>query len=336
MLPINTLDPAQRKIANALRWLPHLYHMPISLARHTYTNLDRLLGLTKLDIAKVETTSFTLEDDFNLRIRRYDDQPEQSNKPALIYFHGGGCAIGGLDSHDRFCRLMAKQSKVVVLSVDYGLGPERGFPHSIIDAISAYNLIIANAEHWQLNRDLIGVGGDSAGAYLASHIALSYSGLTHEKLTTRALHRPVFYFLMYPMVDLRAQSDSYFQAHNSMLLTPKLMLYFRKHFMANSSVSFSDPLVSPVLFKDRLAEAFSGTPTYIMTLEHDPLKDEGIAFANSISHSPYVTHEHIDDSMHGFIHIAKVSDRANALCHHLADQVKHMTQSNSEPKHHAL
>ena len=48
--------------------------------------------------------------------------------PALVYYHGGGWVIGGLDSHDAVCRSLANKSGAAVLSVDYRLAPEHPFP----------------------------------------------------------------------------------------------------------------------------------------------------------------------------------------------------------------
>ena len=46
--------------------------------------------------------------------------------PVVIYGHGGGFLHGSIASHDSFCRLWAKNTRMLIVSVDYRMAPEWG------------------------------------------------------------------------------------------------------------------------------------------------------------------------------------------------------------------
>jgi acetyl esterase len=84
---------------------------------------------------------------------------------ALVWFHGGGWAVGGIDEHDPFARAIANRADCAVLSVDYRLAPEHPYPAAIEDCWAA--------TEWACGRfDRVAVGGDSAGGNLAAAVAL--------------------------------------------------------------------------------------------------------------------------------------------------------------------
>ena len=49
-------------------------------------------------------------------------------KPVIVYYHGGGWVLGSLETHDGTCRRLADGADAVVVSVDYRMGPEDRFP----------------------------------------------------------------------------------------------------------------------------------------------------------------------------------------------------------------
>src|SRR5262245_24715592 len=92
--------------------------------------------------------------------------------PVLMFFHGGGFVICDLDSHCRQCRSLANQSGCVVVSVDYRLAPEHKFPAAPDDAYAATQYVAEHADEFGIDPKRIAVGGDSAGANLATVVAL--------------------------------------------------------------------------------------------------------------------------------------------------------------------
>ena len=89
----------------------------------------------------------------------------------LVYFHGGGFVTGDLDRHDLLCSQLAIDARCAVVSVDYRLAPEHKFPAAVDDAYIATSWVHENAEEIGVDHTRIAVGGDSAGATLATVVA---------------------------------------------------------------------------------------------------------------------------------------------------------------------
>lgn len=86
----------------------------------------------------------------------------------IVYLHGGGWSIGGLDSHDRLCRLLAAGSGEAVLALDYRLAPEHRWPAAVDDAVAALRWIAGRPAELDEAPRRIAVAGDSAGGTLAA------------------------------------------------------------------------------------------------------------------------------------------------------------------------
>src|SRR5690606_5094563 len=94
------------------------------------------------------------------------------NAPAVIFFHGGGFVLGDLDSHDIVCRQICQESACMVIAIDYRRAPEHKFPAAVIDAIDATAWVRAHAAELGIDADRIALAGDSAGANLATVVAI--------------------------------------------------------------------------------------------------------------------------------------------------------------------
>jgi acetyl esterase len=92
--------------------------------------------------------------------------------PVLVFSHGGGYMLGNLDTHDRICRLLARQSGWAVLAVDYSLAPEKKFPVQPDQVFAVLRHVAGHGQAWGLDPGRIAVGGDSAGAHLSLGAAL--------------------------------------------------------------------------------------------------------------------------------------------------------------------
>jgi acetyl esterase len=215
-----------------------------------------------------------------------------------LYFHGSGSVIGSIHTHDRFCRYLAKHGNMNIISADYRLSPEYKFPTPIYDAIDAWNYIHDNHKVLNIHPKYIGVGGDiaGAGAYLACLIGLN---ALQTELAVQSKVKPLFQFLLYPMFDLQGLTESYRRFNRQLLLPRDLMDYFRQHYL-NSLDEAALPLVSPLLTND-----ISESPdSYILTLGFDPLRYDGMAYAERLKAADITTyHEHYADCMHGFISV---------------------------------
>jgi acetyl esterase len=318
------LEAKQLMVAKLLSLAP-LYKLPITIFRYVFLVMDRMLGLTKIAMDKIvdltiavstynrsDATVISNKAHINSTINIRGYYPS-ANKPqkTLVYFHGGGSVIGSINTHDRFCRYLAKHGKMNIISVGYRLAPEHKFPTPICDAIEAWNYINDNHQQLNINPQHIGVGGDSAGGYLACIIGLNS---LQSALPVQSKVKPTFQFLIYPMVDLQGLTESYQGFNKHLLLTRDLMDYFKQHYL-HSLDEVTLPLVSPLQAKD-----ISESPkSYILTLGFDPLRDDGIAYAQRLTAAGINTHhQHYDDCMHGFISITKLSARAKQATHNIA------------------
>ncbi|MEW5817872.1 MAG: alpha/beta hydrolase fold domain-containing protein [Spirochaetota bacterium] len=109
-------------------------------------------------------------------VRLYDPGGTNATLPLLVFFHGGGWVAGSVDTHDYLSRFLAEKSGVVVISVEYGLAPERRFPDTVKECVDAVTWLSQNGKQWGLDTARIAIGGDSAGIL---HTCKVYDGVTH-------------------------------------------------------------------------------------------------------------------------------------------------------------
>ncbi len=101
-----------------------------------------------------------------LRVRVYRPR-DDAGLPGLLYLHGGGFMLGGVESHDTLCRLLAREAGAAVVSVDYRLAPEHRFPVPVEECIFACDWLAEHGPEIGVDVSRLAVGGDSAGANLA-------------------------------------------------------------------------------------------------------------------------------------------------------------------------
>ena len=99
--------------------------------------------------------------------RIYRPKNNNTNLPCLIYMHGGGWIIGDLDSHDGVCVDIALDGESQVISLDYGLSPENKFPKALYQCHEIFNEVFQNADAFNIDKNRLSIGGDSAGGNLA-------------------------------------------------------------------------------------------------------------------------------------------------------------------------
>ena len=105
-------------------------------------------------------------------VRLYDPSGSDGLLPCLVFIHGGGWIVGDLDTNDRTLRVLALESGVRILSVDYPLAPEHPFPEGLDACLGVVRWVRENGAGWGLDPDRLAVGGDSAGGNLALATAL--------------------------------------------------------------------------------------------------------------------------------------------------------------------
>ena len=277
-------------------------------ARVFYAAGRTLLQPEPQDVAEVKNLSAPgPHGDIPLRFYRgKNTQPEQA-LPCLIYYHGGGWVLGDLDSHDTVCRRLANQTDGCVVSVDYRMAPEHVFPAAVDDSAAAVRYVAAQAGVLGIDASRLAVGGDSAGGNLAAVMALMARDGT--------LPRIVFQLLIYPATDLAGTSNAYRRITEGYPLTASTMVWFRNLYLRNEA-DWYDWRASPL----RAASLKGTAPAMVITCAHDPLSDEGIAYAKRLEQeSVRVMHTHFSDQIHGFLTMGKFIKASN-IAHDLSSQ----------------
>ncbi len=224
-----------------------------------------------------------------LRVRIYRPAGSVSRLlPAILYFHGGGWAIGSLEGYDLPCRFFCARSGCAVVAIDYRLVPEHKFPAAVDDAVAAFRWLAAGAIDLGIDPARIVVAGDSTGGTLAAVVAQETRG---------APQPPCLQWLIYPATDLAGRTHSHESCGKGFLLTSADMEWFLGLYLADPAAA-NDPRASPLR-----AEDLSGLPpALVFTAGFDPLRDEGQAYAERLAAAGVKTvHREFDSLIHGFI-----------------------------------
>ncbi|WP_433697654.1 alpha/beta hydrolase [Nocardiopsis sp. CA-288880] len=127
-------------------------------------------------------------------VRVYEPEAGASGA-GLLWIHGGGLVIGQPSQDDRFCSTAARDTGLVVVSVDYRLAPEHPFPAAADDCVAAWDWFQRSCERFGVDADRIVVGGQSAGGGLAACLV--------QRLHDRGGVQPRAQLLGCPMLDDR-------------------------------------------------------------------------------------------------------------------------------------
>ena len=222
-----------------------------------------------------------------------------SGLPGLIYFRGGGFVIGSLDSSDRTCRDLAHLSGRVVVSVDYRLAPEHPFPAAVDDAHAAAKYVVEHASEFGIDAGQVAIGGESAGANLATVAALRSLRSGGPALA--------FQLLVYPLVDFADDSPSMREFADGHFITSDVLLYFERHYLGHVQ-NRQHPDASPLT-----ADLRGLPPAFVITAECDPLRDQGEAYARKLAQAGVpVTTKRYDGMIHPFVSLAGIVDGGRA------------------------
>lgn len=183
-------------------------------------------------------------------------------KARIIFFHGGGFVVGGLESHDSICAEFCGRTGMDVIAVDYRLAPEHVHPAAFDDCLHVYRHF---AEKEATPCLLV---GDSAGGTLAASVA-------DASLATR--NAPIGQLLIYPALGGDASKGSYIEHANAPMLTRADMAFYGAMRSGGKDLS-KDPTASPLS-----SNHFAGLPpTVIVTAQCDPLADDGRDYRDHI------------------------------------------------------
>ncbi len=303
-----TLDAQLQMILAIRARMPEkeLHELPPPAARRKYRREARVGSGIPEAMAEVRDLEYPAAAG-NQRARLYVP-PGAEEGPLLVYYHGGGFVIGDVETHDAPCRLIAKQARIRVLSVEYRLAPEHPFPAAVEDSLAAYRWARANAAELGAEPGRIAVGGDSAGGNLSAVIA---------QLATAAGEAPQSQILIYPTVESITEWPSLAKFGKGYILTTEDREYFMGNYLPPGTDK-RDPRVAPLLAAD-----LSGLPpAIVLTADFDPLRDEAECYVDALrTAGNEVEHLRIAGMGHGFIHMIGIQDSARTATVQLAEAV---------------
>ena len=242
--------------------------------------------------------------------RLYRPAVQDPAAPVLVYAHMGGGVIGGLETCDAFCSILACCGRCPVISVDYRLAPEHRFPAGLDDMMAAYRWARDNAGRFGAPEGRAAIGGDSMGGNFAAVIP--------QQLKKAGEPQPDLQLLVYPCVDVASETISMNTYADAFPLTRPLMEWFIGHYMG-AEADPSDPRLSPIRETDLSGLA----PAIVITAGFDPLVDQGEAYARHLKDAGVPTVYRCYDSLsHAFTAFTGAVPCAEVACREVAGLVR--------------
>ena len=281
-----------------------LHQLSTATARAQYDKSTLSLDSEGMDVASVKSIQIPCRDGNWIDARLYAPAipaHEGSLLPALLYFHGGGYCVGGLDSHDSLCRALTALTPCCVLSVAYRLAPEHKFPTAVHDAQDAYRWLLPNGSSYGIDTRRIAVGGDSVGGTLATELALA--------AREAGWPQPMLQVLLYPCTSSRQDTGSHTRlAQGYLLEAPTLQWMFNNYLRA--AADRTDWRFAPL----EAADLSNLAPAFIALAEFDPLVDEGMTYAERLKAAGVSTQLKIYEGMtHDFARLGNIVREADLV-----------------------
>ncbi len=187
-----------------------------------------------------------------------------SDAACIVYFHGGGFVVGGLESHDFFCAKLAGDTNCKVVSVDYRLAPEFVFPAAFDDCFHVVRALQTSPTKYSVDANRIVLCGDSAGGNLAAAVSLANRYRRGVPLLGQ--------IMIYPALSDKFTLPSYTECANAPLLSSADVAYYYKTYLGENGRPSA--WCTPLLETD-----FSNLPpALLLPVEYDPLRDDSISY----------------------------------------------------------
>ena len=278
------IDPALAPLLDMMNALPHM-NAPFDPAALRLAD-EQPMPVPKAGVAEVRDVTLGTSAG-PVKARLYHPMPG-ATLPLLVFIHGGGWVVGTLDTHDPLCRALAAAAEIAVLSLEYPRAPEHRYPAALDTVRAAVVTAVEQADTLGIDPGRIAVGGDSAGGNLSAALCLA----TRDEGGPAIAHQ----LLLYPVIDNDFTRASYVENATGYMLSSDMMQWFWAQYMGDAGRA-AGPLATPIR-----ADSLAGLPSAtIVTAEYDPLRDEGIAYAERLKAAGVaVTHDHFPGVIHGF------------------------------------
>ncbi|MEP6869743.1 MAG: alpha/beta hydrolase [Novosphingobium sp.] len=239
-----------------------------------------------------------------IRARVYE--PSALCPATVVYFHGGGWVVGDLETSDFAARHLAARTGARVVSVEYRLAPEHAFPTPIDDAEAGLRWTVDFVLRQERAGHPVIIAGDSAGANLAAVVCLRMRDGKGPRIDGQ--------ILIYPVTDCDFTTGSYIEYEADEPLSSGDMRWFWSHYVADVAMR-THPDAAPLR-----ADLHDLPPAFVAVAEHDPLRDEGEAFATKLAEAGVpVQYKLYPGTVHGFFSLPHVVTPAQSLLADCAD-----------------
>ncbi len=219
----------------------------------------------------------------------------RSCPPVTMYFHGGGFAVGDLDTHDGTARDHAVAAQTLVVSVDYRLAPEHPYPAAVEDVWAATRWVADNAGRFGADASRLAVAGDSAGGTLSAVVAQLARDSGGPQLA--------FQLLWYPSTMWDTSLPSFAENADAPVLDNAAIAAFTRWYAGHLDLSDPPATLAPGRADDLSAVA----PAYVAVAGHDPLRDDGARYAELLAAAGVTVELHNADTLvHGYLGYAGV------------------------------
>lgn len=293
---------------------PMMHTLPAEQARIDYDNSTQILDVPGVPVESVTVINIPSRDGQLINARLY--KPVELTQameplPVLLYFHGGGYCVGGLDSHDSLCRSLAALTPCCVLNVAYRLAPEYRFPTAVYDAQDAYRWVLSSGSEYGLDINRLAVGGDSAGGTLATGLTLA---ARDEKWP-----QPIYQVLLYPCTSAWQNTESHQRLAQGYLLEAETLQWMFNNYLRDEA-DRRDWRFAP-LQADNLSDLASA---FLVLAEYDPLVDEGIAYGEKLKTAGVSTQIKVYSGMtHDFARLGNIVNEAHQVRKDIANVLAH-------------
>jgi acetyl esterase len=256
---------------------PHLPTM-LPLPLEDLAEARALVEEKEADAPAPDTTGLEITDQLvpgpagapDVRVRIYRPVASHSGS-AVLFLHSGGMIIGGLESEHPLCASIARELAAVVVSVDYRLAPEHRFPAAVDDSYAAFTWLFAASGELGVDPNRVAIVGRSAGGGLAAAVTLM--------ARDRGGPRACFQYLDVPMLDDRMDSATARSFTDTPIWDRPSTKIAWHHYLGDDAGGDD---VSPYAAPARATDLSGLPPAYIHTAQFDPLRDEGMAYAQRL------------------------------------------------------
>lgn len=286
----------------------------IDSVRAAYEALSRNYTPLRDGSVLIRDEAFTANG-IEIAIRIYQPLGEAPKQgwPAVLYLHGGGWVMGGLNSHEFVTAPLARDLNAVVIAVDYRMAPEAIFPAAFDDCLSAWQYVQEQSGRLKIQADNIVIAGDSAGGNLAAALVQALAD---------AVVKPKGQALIYPSLTMDFNLPSHQEHAHAPLLTTAEMVGYRDTYAPDPS-THNDIRISPLAAAD-----FSGVPpTFVGIAEYDPLSDDGRVYVEKLQAAGVNAELHVGQGLlHSCLRMLRDCAETDRLYQQMVLAIKKMHQ----------